>query len=185
MSTNREAIIEVDGLVTRIGDKTIHDGLKSVHSTRRDPGIVGGSGSGKTLLLRTIIMLRQPTAGTIRLFGTATDTLDGEATAHIRRRFAMMFQHGALFSSLSVLDNVTMPIREQTAVDAQTIEDLGRLKIRFVGLPDDAAEKLPAELSGGMLKRAAVARALALDPEVLFSGRTDRGVGPGRGERVG
>jgi phospholipid/cholesterol/gamma-HCH transport system ATP-binding protein len=170
--------IEVDGIVTRFGARTVHDGISFGVPRGQVVALIGGSGSGKSVLLREIIGLLRPGAGTVRLLGTdvwgvAEDELDA-----LRRRFGMMFQDGALFSSLTVAQNVATPLREHAHVPPHLIAPLVALRIALAGLPAEAAGRMPSELSGGMRKRAAVARALALEPELLFLDEPTSGLDP-------
>jgi phospholipid/cholesterol/gamma-HCH transport system ATP-binding protein len=165
-------------VVTRFGAQTIHDGVSFVIDRPQVVALIGGSGTGKSVLLREIIGLLRPTAGTVRLLGTDVWQADGEALAALRRRFGMMFQDGALFSSLTVAQNVATPLVEHAQVPAHLLDPLVRLRIALAGLPPDAAGKYPNELSGGMRKRAAIARAIALEPEVLFLDEPTSGLDP-------
>ena len=152
-------IIVVRDLVTGFGPVIIHENLDLDIRRGEVVALVGGSGSGKTTLLRAIIMLLRPLAGSIKLFGQEIVGISDAAAFRLRRRFGMLFQQGALFSSLSVRENVGVPLREHTRLPARQIAEIADLKIALAGLPADAGDKLPRELSGGMLKRAALARA--------------------------
>ncbi|HTO48421.1 MAG TPA: ATP-binding cassette domain-containing protein [Burkholderiales bacterium] len=177
-ATARPPVLEVDGIVTRFGRNTIHDGVSFTVARGQVVAIIGGSGTGKSVLLREIIGLLRPTAGTVRLLGTDVWAASPEALARLRARFGMMFQDGALFSSLSVADNVATPLKEHARLPPGLLDPLVRLRIAMAGLPPDAAGKMPSELSGGMRKRAAIARALALEPEVLLLDEPTSGLDP-------
>ncbi|MEW6446079.1 MAG: ABC transporter ATP-binding protein [Pseudomonadota bacterium] len=170
--------IEARGIVNRFGAQTIHDGLDLDVPRGSVVALVGGSGTGKTVLLNNLIMLTRPTAGSIRLLGEDTSTLGLRAREALQLRLGVMFQMGALFTSLSVLENVCLPLVEHTDLPRSLREETGMLKIRLAGLPADAARKRPSELSGGMVKRAALARALATDPEILFLDEPTSGLDP-------
>ena len=173
-----EAIVSVSGLRVGFG---AHDVLKDLAlDVHRGEilGLVGGSGSGKSVLMRTIIGLLEKRAGTIRLFGHDTDGLGSADRRRIRRRWGVMFQHGALFSSLTLEQNVRFMMREQLEVSQPLMREMALAKIEMVGLSCDDAGKLPAELSGGMTKRAALARALALDPEFVLLDEPTSGLDP-------
>ncbi len=173
-----EPVIEVEDVVTRFGAQTVHDGVSFQVGRGELVALIGGSGSGKSVLLREIIGLHTPTAGRIRLLGTDMQTAPQDEQQAVRRRFGMMFQDGALFSSLTVAQNVAVPLREHTRLSAALIDELVALRLDQAGLPADAADKRPSELSGGMRKRAAVARAIALEPEVLFLDEPTSGLDP-------
>ena len=171
-------VIEVLGVVTRFGAQTIHDGVSFNVKRGTLVALIGGSGTGKSVLLREIIGLQRPTGGDIRLLGTDVWSCTSEELDAVRRRFGMMFQDGALFSSLTVAQNVAVPLVEHAEVPPALLQPLIALRLAQAGLGPDAAEKMPSELSGGMRKRAAIARALALEPEVLFLDEPTSGLDP-------
>jgi phospholipid/cholesterol/gamma-HCH transport system ATP-binding protein len=170
--------IVVTGIVNRFGTQTIHDGLDMTVMTGEIFGIVGGSGSGKSVLLKTILGLHRPQQGRVELAGVDVMRLSDTELRTIKMGYGVTFQAGALFSSLTVLQNVQLPMLEHLKVSARALEELAMLKVRLVGLPAEAASKYPAQLSGGMIKRAALARALALDPQLLFLDEPTSGLDP-------
>lgn len=171
-------VIELRGVATRFGSVSIHENLDLTVGRGEIVALVGGSGSGKTTLLHEMIMLRRPTEGSVKLFGEEVVDAPTAVKERLRQRFGVLFQHGALFSGLNVLQNTAVPLREHTRFDAKLIEQIALLKIQQAGLPVDAALKFPSELSGGMVKRAALARAMALDPQVLFLDEPTAGLDP-------
>ena len=173
-----DAVIELQDIGTRFGAKIVHEGLSL--SVRRGEilGLAGGSGSGKSVLLREMILLQRPDSGSIRLFGEDALSLDLAQTATLRLRWGVMFQRGGLFGSLSVRANIGLPLREHSGLDDALIDRIADWKLAQTGLPPEAALQRPSELSGGMLKRAALARALALDPELLFLDEPTSGLDP-------
>ncbi|HXZ59225.1 MAG TPA: ATP-binding cassette domain-containing protein [Steroidobacteraceae bacterium] len=173
-----EPVVEVRGLVNRFGRQLVHDGLDMQVHADEVFGIVGGSGSGKSVLLRTILGLQRPAAGTVRIHGSDITRLSEEELRPIKAGYGVAFQQGALYSGLTVLENVQLPMIEHLQLPPAALDGLALLKIRLVGLPADAAGKYPAQLSGGMVKRAAVARALALDPQLLFLDEPTSGLDP-------
>ena len=171
-------VIEVQGLVNRFGSQVVHDGLDMQVMQHEVFGIVGGSGTGKSVLLRSILGLQRPQAGSVRIEGQDITRASEAQLRPIKARYGVAFQSGALYSGLTVLQNVQLPMLEYLDLEAAVLDELARLKIGLVGLNADAAEKYPAELSGGMVKRAAIARALALDPGLLFLDEPTSGLDP-------
>jgi phospholipid/cholesterol/gamma-HCH transport system ATP-binding protein len=173
-----EPVIKVRGVVNRFGSQTVHDGIDLDVMPGEVMGVVGGSGSGKSVLLRTIIGLNIPASGSVEVFGRNIYALDEGARIALERRWGVLFQDGALFSSLTVAENLQVPLRESLSMTPELMDGIVASKLGLVGLPPDAALKFPAQLSGGMRKRAALARALILDPELLFLDEPTSGLDP-------
>jgi phospholipid/cholesterol/gamma-HCH transport system ATP-binding protein len=180
--TAPEIIIQIKNLRTQFGQTIIHDRLNLDIYRGEILSIVGGSGTGKTVLMRHMLRLEQPTSGTITIFGVDINLADKDQLAYFRSRSGMLFQHGALYSALSVFDNVAQPMRELRIFSERLINDAVYLKLEMAGIAAKHAQKMPASLSGGMIKRVALARALALEPEVLFLDEPTSGLDPDSSE---
>ena len=178
-----EVLISVRDLVVGFGTRKVMNGLNLDVFRGEILGVVGASGSGKSVLMRTILGMLPKTSGKVMAFGQALDKLAQRERSMLERRWGVLFQHGALFSSLTVLQNIQVPMREYLHLSQDLMDELAYLKLGMVGLKPDAGSKMPSELSGGMVKRVALARALALDPEIVFLDEPTSGLDPiGAGE---
>ncbi len=175
----KEAVIRIRGLVNGFGDRVLHDHIDLDVYRGEVLGVVGGSGAGKSVLLRSIVGLIRPKEGTVEVFGRPTsEDIESAAMRELEMRWGVLFQEGALFSSQTVTENIQVPMREYTSMSQELMDEIAEIKLAMVGLPCETGDKFPSELSGGMKKRAGLARALALDPELLFLDEPTSGLDP-------
>jgi phospholipid/cholesterol/gamma-HCH transport system ATP-binding protein len=177
-------LLEVLRVSTRFGEQVVHDDVSFALERGEILALVGGSGSGKTTLLREALGLHRPTSGEIRLLGVSIPAAGEDVARAVKRRIGVLFQKGGLFGALTLLENVGLPLREHTDFGPRLVDEIAALKIALVGLPADAASKFPSQLSGGMMKRAGLARALALDPELLLLDEPTSGLDPVGGRAI-
>jgi phospholipid/cholesterol/gamma-HCH transport system ATP-binding protein len=179
-----DVVIEISDVSTRFGEHVVHSNVSLEVRRAEIFALIGGSGSGKSTLLREMILLHRPDSGVVKVFGLDLNSLGDDECLALRRRWGVMFQHGGLFGSLTVLENVGLPLREHTDLPDPLIDDIAAWKISMTGLTPEVCAQYPSELSGGMMKRASMARAMALDPELLFLDEPTAGLDPISAEGV-